>query len=117
MSFLYRRPTLGGDKVLEAGVMKLDAGGKGKRAGLRAAAAAARGGGLRDVENFHFAAGGRGTALEVNVSEPAIQFARGDAALACFGDAVNEGVEFLDAVAGERRKKNHRSVAQELQFL
>ena len=31
-----------------------------------------RGGGLGDVKDFHFAAGGRGAALKVNISEPAI---------------------------------------------
>src|SRR4029077_9206038 len=171
MSFLYRRPILGGVKVLEGGGLKLKARRWNLHAGSGAAAAAARGGvgaggalfqalgeadgragkieagaqtifkealvaeverlgligeqneggrrsgGLRDVENLHFAAGGRVAALEFTTREPAIQFAGGDAALACFSNAVNQGVKFFHAVARERGKKNHRSVAQELQFL
>jgi hypothetical protein len=48
-----------------------------------------RGSGLRDVEDFHLAAGGRGAFVEVHAGEPTIQFPRGDAFVARFRNAVN----------------------------
>src|SRR5271157_3245164 len=53
------------------------------------------GGGLGDVEDFDFAAGGRGAALEVYGRKPAVELTGGDATAAGFGDALDEREKFF----------------------
>lgn len=70
------------------------------------------GGGLGDVENFYFAAGGRGAAVEVYFLEPAVQLAGGNAAVSGFDYAIDHGVESVDMLAGFRGEENYRSVRE-----
>ncbi len=49
-----------------------------------------RGGGLRDVVNFHLARGGRSSAVQIDFGKPAIQFAGGDAPAPRVGNAIDQ---------------------------
>src|SRR5487761_68607 len=75
-----------------------------------------RDGGLREVINFHLAAGWRCAAVEIDGGKPAIQLACGDAALARGHDFVDQRKKAAGALARERGEKNDGRIIEKLQF-
>src|SRR6202789_2259284 len=74
-----------------------------------------RRGGLSDVENLHFAAGGRGAAGQIDLREPTIQLASGNAPTARFYYTIDYFIEAIDVLASFRRQKNDGCVGQKFQ--
>lgn len=75
-----------------------------------------RGRGLRDVIDFHLAAGRRCSALEIHFGKPAIEFTGGNSAATGFGDFINEWKKFFGALAGFGGEENDRRIGQKFQL-
>ena len=71
---------------------------------------------LGHVINLQIVAGRGSAAVEVDLGEPAVDFAGGDALLPCVGHPVDQAEKLVGAVSGERGKENHRSEIQKFQF-
>src|SRR6202453_3966127 len=74
-----------------------------------------RRGGLSDIENLHFAAGGRGATGQIDFREPTIRLASGNAPTARFDHPIDDFVQAVDVLASFRRKKNNRRVGKKYQ--
>src|ERR1700722_19072627 len=74
-----------------------------------------RGGGLRDVVNFHLACCRGSPAIEVHFRKPTIQLACGDAPAARVGYTVDQVEKFFRAIAGQRGHEHDGRVLQKFQ--
>ncbi len=74
--------------------------------------------GLRHVVDAHRSSFGIRRPLQIHIFlQPAVQFTRGDLAIARSGHLIDQRVELLRAVASLGGKKHDWRVAQELEFL